>query len=183
MCWTVFSFCSTVYINENVPVIYIMSGKRCHYTVAYNSATCWPIFKILSPVDLAVNLTKDLSTSQIRLYTTLWCVCTQKPQVLKNIRRVTLASSDSLRKNPTELECGGVIGVQQVFSDCRYMPQLRRYSWTKLCQQIWAISRPKFTILSEHVEEVLLFNNFFPIVDTCLRSKDIAGQNCVMVPK
>jgi len=28
-------------------------------------------------------------------------------------------------------------------------------------QQISAVSRPKFTILSEHVEEVLLFNNFF----------------------
>jgi len=29
-------------------------------------------------------------------------------------------------------------------------------------QQISAISRPKFTILSGHVEEVLLFNMFFP---------------------
>jgi len=28
-------------------------------------------------------------------------------------------------------------------------------------QQISAVSRPKFTILSGHVEEVLLFNNFF----------------------
>jgi len=30
-------------------------------------------------------------------------------------------------------------------------------------QQISAISRPKFTILSGHVEEVLLFNIFFPL--------------------
>jgi len=29
-------------------------------------------------------------------------------------------------------------------------------------QQISAVSMPKFTILSGHVEEVLLFNNFFP---------------------
>ena len=28
-------------------------------------------------------------------------------------------------------------------------------------QQISALSRPKFTILSRHVEEVLLFNKFF----------------------
>ena len=33
------------------------------------------------------------------------------------------------------------------------------------CQQISAVSRPKFTILRGHVEEVSLFNNFFPIVD------------------
>jgi len=28
-------------------------------------------------------------------------------------------------------------------------------------QQISAVSRPKFTILSGHVEEILLFNKFF----------------------
>jgi len=28
-------------------------------------------------------------------------------------------------------------------------------------QRISAVSRPKFTILSGHMEEVLLFNNFF----------------------
>jgi len=30
-------------------------------------------------------------------------------------------------------------------------------------QQISAVSGPKFTILRGHVEEVLLFNNFFPL--------------------
>jgi len=50
-------------------------------------------------------------------------------------------------------------------------------------QQISAVSRLKFTILSGHVEEVLLFNRFFPIVDTCLSSKDIAWRSCAMVPK
>ena len=29
------------------------------------------------------------------------------------------------------------------------------------CQQISAVSRPKFTIVSRHVEEILLFNKFF----------------------
>jgi len=50
-------------------------------------------------------------------------------------------------------------------------------------QQISAVSRPKFTILSVHVEEVLLFNKFFPIVDSCRSSEDIARQSCAMVPK
>ena len=50
-------------------------------------------------------------------------------------------------------------------------------------QQISAVSRPKFTILSAHVEEVLLFNKFFPIVDTCHSSEDTARQSCAMVPK
>jgi len=36
-----------------------------------------------------------------------------------------------------------------------------------------AVSRPKFTILSGHAEELLLFNKFFfPIVDTYLSSED-----------
>jgi len=50
-------------------------------------------------------------------------------------------------------------------------------------QQISAVSTSKFTILSGHVEEVLLFSTFFPIVDTCLSSEDIARESCVMVPK
>jgi len=33
-------------------------------------------------------------------------------------------------------------------------------------QQISAASEPKFTVLSGHVEEVLLFNEIFPIVDS-----------------
>ena len=36
-------------------------------------------------------------------------------------------------------------------------------------ETISAASRPKFTILWGHVEEILMLNNFFPIVDTCLR--------------
>jgi len=33
---------------------------------------------------------------------------------------------------------------------------------------ISAVSRPKFTILWGHVEDISLLNKFFPIVDTCL---------------
>jgi len=50
-------------------------------------------------------------------------------------------------------------------------------------QQISAVSSPKFTILRRHVEEVSMFDNFFPIVDTCLICEDTARQNCAMVPK
>jgi len=49
---------------------------------------------------------------------------------------------------------------------------------------ISAVSGPKFTILSGHVEDVLLFNKFyFPMVDTCLIRKDIARQICAMMPR
>jgi len=39
-------------------------------------------------------------------------------------------------------------------------------------QPISATSRPKFTILWEHVGEILLLNKFFPITDTCLSCED-----------
>ena len=50
-------------------------------------------------------------------------------------------------------------------------------------ETISAVSGPKFTILSGHVEEVLLLNKFFPIVDTCPSCEDMARQSCAMVPK
>jgi len=50
-------------------------------------------------------------------------------------------------------------------------------------QQILAASGPKFTVLSGYVEEVLLFNRFFPIVDTCLSCEDNVRQSCTMVPR
>jgi len=34
-----------------------------------------------------------------------------------------------------------------------------------------------------HVEEILLLNTFFPIVDTCRICEDIARQTCAMVPR
>ena len=50
-------------------------------------------------------------------------------------------------------------------------------------QRFSAISRPKFTILRGHVEEVSMFNSLFPIVDKCLICEDTARQDCAMVPK
>jgi len=50
-------------------------------------------------------------------------------------------------------------------------------------ETISAASGPKFTILQGHVEEILLLNKFFLIVDTCLSCEDIAQQSCGMVPR
>ena len=50
-------------------------------------------------------------------------------------------------------------------------------------QPISAVSAPKFAILWGHVEEILLLNKFFSIVDTCLSCEDIARQSCAMVPR
>jgi len=67
------------------------------------------------------------------------------------------------------LECHAVTLQTQNPLKFAGMPQTR--------QQTSADSRLKFTILPGHVEEVLLFNMFFPIVDTCLSSGDIARQS------
>jgi len=67
-------------------------------------------------------------------------------------------------------------------------------------EPISAASRPKFTILSGHIfsidsatshkktnaqrmGDILLFNKFFPIADTCLLCEDIARQSCAMMPR
>jgi len=50
-------------------------------------------------------------------------------------------------------------------------------------QQISAVSRPKFTILWGHMEDISLLNKFFLIVDTCLSCEDMARQSCAMVPR
>jgi len=43
-------------------------------------------------------------------------------------------------------------------------------------EPISATSGPTFTVLRGRVEEVLLFNNFFRIVDTCVSCEDTAWQ-------
>jgi len=50
-------------------------------------------------------------------------------------------------------------------------------------EPISAVRGPKFTILSGHVEEVLLLNNLFPIIDMCLSCEDVARQSCAMVAR
>jgi len=49
-------------------------------------------------------------------------------------------------------------------------------------EPISAASGPKFTILWGHVEEILLFNKVFPIVDMCLSCEDIARQSLRWCP-
>jgi len=73
--------------------------------------------------------------------------------------------------------------VQQVLNAAKTRNPLEFAGVPQTRQQISAVSRPKFTILSGHVEVVLLLNNCFPIVYTCLSYEDIARQSCVMVPK
>ena len=48
---------------------------------------------------------------------------------------------------------------------------------------ISAASGPKFIILWERVQEILLLNKLFPIVDKCLSCEDIARQICATVPR
>jgi len=43
-------------------------------------------------------------------------------------------------------------------------------------EPVSAVSGPKFAILRQHVKEILLFNKFFPIVDTRLSCEDIADK-------
>jgi len=50
-------------------------------------------------------------------------------------------------------------------------------------KMISAARGPKSTILWGHLEDILLLNKFFQIVDTCLSCEDIARQSCAMVPR
>jgi len=45
-------------------------------------------------------------------------------------------------------------------------------------ESIPAASGPKFAILWGHVEDILLLNKYFSIVDTCLSCEDSARQLC-----
>jgi len=59
-----------------------------------------------------------------------------------------------------------------------------RISWP-----IWPMAHDPSThsllcsILCERVEETMLLNKFFPIVDACLSCEDMARQSCAMVPR
>ena len=79
---------------------------------------------------------------------------------------------------------GALCSTPQSLADAHYWSALHNAANTRsrlkfagvpqTRQQIPGVSRPKFTILSGHVEEVLLFNSFFPIVDTCLSCENVA---------
>jgi len=111
------------------------------------------------------------------------------------------------RARQTELECGPMPNVMvalpniggtlcstpQSLADAHYYTPCSNTAKTrkplKLAgvpqtnETISAASGPKFTILWGHVEEVLLLNKFFPIVDMCRSCEDIARQSCAMVPR
>ena len=80
----------------------------------------------------------------------------------------------------------GVFFVSGCTFKCNFAktPNPLKFAWVPQTNEtISAASGPKFTILWGHVEEILLLNNFFPIVDTCLICEDIARQSCAMVPR
>jgi len=88
---------------------------------------------------------------------------------------------------------GALCSTPQSLDDAHYqMPcsnaaktrnQLKFAGVPQTPEPISAVSRPKLTILSAHVEEVSLINNFFPIVDICHSCEDMARQICAMVPR
>jgi len=71
--------------------------------------------------------------------------------------------------------------------ECRAVTLPRRETpWNLLeCPKLTNRSQPlvgQTSPLWGHVEEILLFNKFFPIVGTCLSCEDSARQSCTMVP-
>jgi len=66
--------------------------------------------------------------------------------------------------------------------ECRAVTLPRRETrWNYLgCPKLTKRSQP---YCGGHVEDILLLNNFFPIVDPCRSCEDIAQQSCAMVPR
>ena len=94
---------------------------------------------------------------------------------LPNIGGALCSTSQSLADAHYKMPCSNAAKTQNPLKFVR-VPQTP--------EPISAVSGPKFTILSGHVEEVLLLNKFFfPIVDTCLSCEDMARESCAMVPK
>jgi len=89
---------------------------------------------------------------------------------LPNIRGALFSTPQSLA---TRVQCSNA---------AKTWNPLKSAGVPQTCQRISAVSRPKFTILSGHAEEVLLFNKFFfrlstnALVPKCLSSEDIADD-------
>jgi len=118
-----------------------------------------------SPSKINVLQDKINTTRNVGQCPTWWPLC--RIQAVPSVQRrkvwltpTTRVPCTNAAKTRNPLKCAGV-------------PQTR--------QQISAVSRPKFTILWGHVEEVLVFNKFFPIADTCLSCEDIARQSRAIV--
>ena len=88
---------------------------------------------------------------------------------------------------------GALYSTPQSLADAHYyMPcsntakarnQLKFGGVPQTSETISAASGPKFRILWGHLKDILLLNNFFPIVDMCLSCEDIARRSCAMVPR
>ena len=114
----------------------------------------------------------------------------------------TVLAKDWLRRTSQKLECGPIRNVMaalpnaggalcsmpQSLADAHYCSAvstaakmqnpLKLAGVPQTTGLISAASRPKFTILWGHLEEVLLL---FSTVDMCLSCEDIARQSCTMV--
>jgi len=82
---------------------------------------------------------------------------------LPNIGGALCSTPQSLLTPTTRVPCSNATKTRNPLKFTG-VPQTR--------QRISAASGPKFIVLSGHVEEVLLFNKFFPIVDICLSCED-----------
>ena len=70
--------------------------------------------------------------------------------------------------------CQSMVNIQSPTAEIRRGKkenQLKFAGVPQTGQPISAASRPKFTILCEHVEDILLLNTFFTIVDSALVAK------------
>jgi len=98
--------------------------------------------------------------SSIQHNTTLKLECGPMPNMmvaLPNIGGALCSTPQNLVGAQYRVPCSNAAKTRNPFKFAG-VPQTR--------QQISAVSRPKFTILWEHVEEVWVFNKFFPIVGT-----------------
>ena len=93
---------------------------------------------------------------------------------LPNIGGALCSTPQSLADAHYQMPCSNAPKTRNPLKFAR-VPQTR--------QQISAVSRPKFTILPDMQRRYCCLTSFFPIVDTCLRCKDIARQSCAMVPR
>jgi len=91
---------------------------------------------------------------------------------LPNIGGALCSMPQSLLTPTTRVPCSNATKMRNLLKFTG-VPQTR--------QQISAASGPKFIVLSAHIQEVLLFNKFIPIVHTCLSCENIVRQSCTMV--
>jgi len=93
---------------------------------------------------------------------------------LPNVGGALYSASQSLADAHYYMPCGNAAKTRN---------QLKFGGVPQSNETVSAASGLKFTILWGHLEDILLLNKFFPIVDTCLSCGDIARRSCAMVPR